>query len=184
MPFSPPRFLSKQLVLRNSTSKRTYTWQDRRNWLAVDIETNEAFPDRETNPTDFDKLEGYNPNRPRICSPRSSRAWSTRGQENEAWALYKKKSSREFWGDLSGHRYIICPKPPHPAEKILNRRQLFFLAVPPWAVIKRLCPSRTTVYSAPGAGPQKVYQTSIGQVYKGKGNNNEGGFTKLKTSKR
>ena len=35
-----------------------------------DIETNEAFPDRETNPTDFDKLEGYNPNRPRICSPK------------------------------------------------------------------------------------------------------------------
>ena len=34
------------------------------------IETNEAFPDRETNPTDFDKLEGYNPNRPRICSPK------------------------------------------------------------------------------------------------------------------
>ena len=56
---------------------------------------------------------------------RSSRARSTRGQENEAWALYKKKSSRESWGDLSGHRYIICPKPPYPAEKILNRRQLF-----------------------------------------------------------
>ena len=40
------------------------------------------------------------------------------------------------------------------------------------------------LYSAPGAGPQKVYQTTIGQGYKGKGNNNEGGFTKLKTSKR
>ena len=26
--------------------------------------------DRETNPTDFDKLEEYNPNRPRICSPK------------------------------------------------------------------------------------------------------------------
>ena len=26
----------------------------------------EAFPDREKNPTDVDKLEGYNPNRPRI----------------------------------------------------------------------------------------------------------------------
>jgi len=23
------------------------------------METNEAFPDRETNPTDFDKIEGY-----------------------------------------------------------------------------------------------------------------------------
>ena len=51
---------------------------------------------------------------------RSNRARSRRGQENEAWALYKKKSSRESWGDLSGHRYIICPKPPYPAEKILN----------------------------------------------------------------
>ena len=28
-----------------------------RNRIAGDIETNEAFPDRETNPTDFDKLE-------------------------------------------------------------------------------------------------------------------------------
>ena len=40
------------------------------NRIAADIETNEAFPDRETNPTDFDNLEGYNPNRPRICSPK------------------------------------------------------------------------------------------------------------------
>ena len=59
---------------------------------------------------------------------RSSRARSTRGQENEAWALYQKNLSRESWGDLSGDRYIICPKPPYPAEKMLNRRQLFFLA--------------------------------------------------------
>ena len=59
---------------------------------------------------------------------RSSRARSTRGQENEAWALYKKNPSRESWGDLSGERYIICPKPPYPAEKIPDRRQLFFLA--------------------------------------------------------
>ena len=36
------------------------------------------------------------------------------------------------------------------------------------------------LYSGPGAGPQKAYQTTIGQGYKGKGNNNEGGFTKLK----
>ena len=62
---------------------------------------------------------------------RSSRARSTRCQENEAWALYKKNQFRESWGDLSGHRYIICPKPPYPAEKILDGRQLFFLAVPP-----------------------------------------------------
>ena len=40
------------------------------------------------------------------------------------------------------------------------------------------------LYSEAGAGPQKVYQTSMGQGYKCKGNNNEGEFTKLKTSKR
>ena len=57
---------------------------------------------------------------------RSSRARSTRGQENKAWALYKKIPSRESWSDLSGD--IICPKPPSPAGKILDRRQLFFLA--------------------------------------------------------
>ena len=36
--------------------------------------------------------------------------------------------SRESWDDLSGDQYIICPKPPSPAGKILDRRQLFFLA--------------------------------------------------------
>ena len=40
----------------------------------------------------------------------------------------KKNPSWESWGDLSGDRYIICPKPPSPAGKILDRRQLFFLA--------------------------------------------------------
>ena len=39
-----------------------------------------------------------------------------------------KVPSRESWGDLSRDRYIICPKPPSPAGKILDRRQLFFLA--------------------------------------------------------
>ena len=38
-------------------------------------------------------------------------ARSTRGQENEAWALYKKIPSRGSWGDLSRDRYIICPMP-------------------------------------------------------------------------
>ena len=52
---------------------------------------------------------------------------STRGQENEAWAVYKKNPSRESWDDLSGDQYIICLKPPSPAGKILDRRQLFFL---------------------------------------------------------
>ena len=73
-------------------------------------------------------------------------------------------------------------KPPYPAEEILDGRQLFFLAVPPWPVIKMLCPSRT-IFST-WRWSIKVYQTSIGQGYKGKGNNNKGGFTKLKTSKR
>ena len=69
---------------------------------------------------------------------RSSRARSTRGQENEAWALYKKIPSRECWGDLSRDRYIICPRPPSPAGKILDRRQ--FIVLPSqslWPVIKR-----------------------------------------------
>ena len=43
--------------------------QDRRNRIAPDIETNEAFPHRETNHIDFDKLERYNPKRPTTCSP-------------------------------------------------------------------------------------------------------------------
>ena len=33
--------------------------------IAEDIESNEAFQARETNPADFDKLEGYNPKRPK-----------------------------------------------------------------------------------------------------------------------
>ena len=57
----------------------------------------------------------------------SSLTRSTRGQENEAWAVYKKDPSQESWDDLSGDQYIICPKPPFPAGKILDRRQLFFL---------------------------------------------------------
>ena len=59
------------------------------NRIAVDVETNEAFPDRKTNPEDFDKLEGCNPKRPRICSP-MSQARSTRGQENEVQTLTTK----------------------------------------------------------------------------------------------
>ena len=59
---------------------------------------------------------------------RSSRARSTRGQENEAWAPCKKIPSRESCCDLSRDRYIICPKRPSPTGKILDRRQLFCLA--------------------------------------------------------
>ena len=146
MPFSPTCSHSTQLFPRNSNSNGKYTCQDRRNRIAADIENNEAFPDRETNPTDFDKLEGYNPNRPRICSPMHSGQIIARPRK---WGLgtIQKIPSRESWGNLSGDRYIICPKPPYPAEKILNRRQLCFLAIPPWPVIKRLCPPRT-IFSA------------------------------------
>ena len=40
------------------------------NMIASDIETTEASPGRETNPVDFDKLEGYKPKRPRNTAPR------------------------------------------------------------------------------------------------------------------
>ena len=40
------------------------------NRIASDIESNEAFPARETNPADFDKLEGYNPKRPKVVAPK------------------------------------------------------------------------------------------------------------------
>ena len=65
----------------------------------------------------------------RICSPKQPVQINARPGK---WGLgtVQQKPSREFWGDLSGDRYIICPKPPYPAEKILDRRQLFFLAVP------------------------------------------------------
>ena len=70
------------------------------------------------------KLEGYNPNRPRICSPKQPGQINARPGK---WGLgtVQKNLSRESWGDFSGDRYIICPKPPYPAEKILDRRQLW-----------------------------------------------------------
>ena len=59
---------------------------------------------------------------------RSSRARSTHGQENKAWALYKKKSipgvlGWPFWGPIHhlSKATLSC-------RKILDRRQLFFLA--------------------------------------------------------
>ena len=56
---------------------------------------------------------------------RSSRARSTRGQENEAWALYKKNPSRVSWVDLSRDRYIALPKVATPAGNTFARRLLF-----------------------------------------------------------
>ena len=55
---------------------------------------------------------------------RSSRARSTRGQENEAWALYKKNPSRVAWVDLSGDRYIALQKLATPAGNTSARRLL------------------------------------------------------------
>ena len=51
------------------------------NRIASDIETNEAFLARETNPAVFDKLEGYNP-KGRKSLLTSGRARSTHGQAN------------------------------------------------------------------------------------------------------
>ena len=36
-------------------------------------------------------------------------------QKSEAWALYKSNPYRVSWGDLSGDRYIACPKLASPA---------------------------------------------------------------------
>ena len=64
------QLLLSLLLQRNSNSNIKLTCQDRSNRIAADTETNEAFPDRKTNPADFDKLEGCNPKWPRICSPK------------------------------------------------------------------------------------------------------------------
>ena len=88
------------------------------------METNEAFPARETNPADFDKLEGYNPKRPKVDAPKRP-GQITRGQTNEAWALYKSNPSRMSWGELSRDRYIASTKLAFPAESTFARGQLF-----------------------------------------------------------
>ena len=56
---------------------------------------------------------------------RSRRARSKRGQENKAWALYKKNPSRVFWVDLSRDRYIALPKLATPAGNTSGRGLLF-----------------------------------------------------------
>ena len=56
---------------------------------------------------------------------RSSRARSTRGQENEAWALYKKNPSRVSWVDLSRDRYIALLKLVTPAGNTFAPGLLF-----------------------------------------------------------
>ena len=72
---------------------------------------------------------------------RSSRATSTRGQENEAWPLYKKDPSRVSWVDLSRDRYVAVPKLATPAENTFARRLLFT-----WE--KHDSPKQTTCSSA------------------------------------
>ena len=112
MPSSPPCSHSTQLFPQNSNSNRKQTCQDRGNRIAADTETNEAFSDSKTNPAGFDKLEGCNPKGPRIYARRSMRARSTRCEENEAWAQYKKNSSRVSWADLSRDRYMLYQSQP------------------------------------------------------------------------
>ena len=58
----------------------------------------------------------------------SSRARSTRGQENEAWAQYKKNPSRETRATFLGTDTSFAQSHPPLLEKIPDRRQLFFLA--------------------------------------------------------
>ena len=72
---------------------------------------------------------------------RSSRARSTRGQENEAWALYKKNPSRVSWVDLSRDRYIALPKLATPAGNTFARGLLF-------TSDKRDSPKQTTCFNA------------------------------------
>ena len=55
---------------------------------------------------------------------RCNRARSTRGQENEAWALYKENPSRVSWVDLSWDRYIALTKLPTPAGNTFARELL------------------------------------------------------------
>ena len=47
------------------------------------------------------------------------RARSTRGQENEAWVLYKKIPSRESWGDLHGNDTSFAQSHPSVLKKYL-----------------------------------------------------------------
>ena len=72
---------------------------------------------------------------------RSSRARSTRGQENEAWALYKKNPSRVSWVDLSRDWYIALPKLATPAGNTFARGLLF-------TSDKRDSPKQTTCFNA------------------------------------
>ena len=70
-----------------------------------------------------------------------SRARSTLGQENEAWALYKKNPSRVSWAGLSGDRYVALPKLATPAGNTFVRGLLLT-----WD--KRDSPKQTTCSSA------------------------------------
>ena len=62
--------MKTQLFPRNSNSNGKQTCEDRRNRTASGIETNEAFPDRETNPVDCRQLEGHNPKKPKVFAPK------------------------------------------------------------------------------------------------------------------
>ena len=66
--------------------------------------TNKAVPTSEKNQAEFVKLEEENPN-----GFRQGEYWarSMRGQANEAWALYKIKSTLGSLGSLG---ISLCPK--------------------------------------------------------------------------
>ena len=83
---------------------------------------------------------------------RSSRARSTRGQENEAWALYKKNPSRESRGDLSRDRCMTLPKLATPAGNTFARGLLLT-----WD--KRDSPKQTTC-SSPRVKMRKKHERS------------------------
>ena len=93
-PFPAPLFP------RNSNSIGKQTYQDPRNRITSDIKTNEAFPDRETNPVGLLTNSKDIIQKGRKSSRRSGWARLTPGQVNEAWALYKSNPSRVSWVDI------------------------------------------------------------------------------------
>ena len=74
---------------------------DRRNSIASDTETNEAFPARKTNLLDFDKHEAYNPWRPKVVAPEWQGQINARPSKWVLGTVQIKSISAVSWGDLS-----------------------------------------------------------------------------------
>ena len=104
----------------NKTFSTKFELQQKIN-IAANIDTNEAFPDRKTNPADFDKLEGCNPKWPRIAGPDQSAAKKMR----PGHCTIKKSIPDVPWVDLSRDRYIALTKLATPARNTFGRRLLF-----------------------------------------------------------